>query len=100
MKAFSNNEAFSQMLVVAFAGQYRRTVVRRGSRRIVPMSDKIALGLGRVGPAAFAICRCEQRRPFAIEIDQFLGNGPPFRGVSVQQRRRTPLAQDGDNLPS
>src|SRR5262249_52960826 len=49
MKAGSSNESFSQMLVTALAGQDRRTVVRRGSRRVAPVPDKIALRLGRVG---------------------------------------------------
>ena len=44
--------------------------------------------------------RGKQRSPLAIEVDQFLGDGPPFRGVSVQKRWRAPLAQDGDDLPS
>ena len=100
MKAFSNDESFSQMLVDAFAGQDRWAVMRCGSRRIASVPDEIALGLGSVGPAAFFMCRGEQRSPFAIEVDQFLGNGPPFRGVSVQQRWRAPLAQNGSELPS
>src|ERR1700756_3390323 len=100
MKAFSDNESFGQMLVRTFAGQDRPTVVRRGSRSIASVPDEIALGLGRVSPATVFMCRGEQRGPFAIEVDQFLGNGPPFRGVSVQQRWRAPLVQNGDELPS
>src|ERR1700735_2325805 len=74
--------------------------MRRRSRRIAPPPHEIVLGLGGVGPAAFVMCRGEQRRPFAIEVDQFLGDGPPFRGISVQQRWRALLAQDGNELPS
>ena len=74
--------------------------MRRGSRGIAPVPDEIALRLGRVGSATFFMRRGEQRGPFAIEVDQLLGNGPPFRGVGVQQRRRAPLVQDGDELPS
>ena len=72
----------------------------RGPGGIAAVPDEIALRLGRVGRAAFPVRRGEQRGPFAIEVDQFLCNGPPFRRVGVQQRRRAPLLQDGDELPS
>src|SRR5262249_30784782 len=35
-----------------------------------------------------------------IEVDQLLGNRPPFRRISVQQRWRTPIAQNADELPA
>ena len=98
MKALSNNESLSQLLVNAFAGQDRRTVVGRGSRSIASAPDEIALGLGRVD--CFAMCRGEQSSPFTIEIDQFLGNGPSLRGVCMQQKGRAPLTEDRDQLPS
>src|SRR5215469_14077979 len=99
MEALSNNESFSQMLVDAFAGQNRRTVVRCSSRSIAPTPNKIALDLGRIGSATFSMCRGEQRSPFAIEVNQFLSNGPPFRRISMQQRWRAPLAEDEGELP-
>src|SRR5580700_203224 len=100
MKAFSNDEPFSQMLVDAFAGQDRRAVMCCGSRRVASVPDEVALGLGGASSVTFFMRRGEERSPFAIEVDQFPGNGPPFRRVSVQQRWRAALAQDGGELPT
>ena len=100
MKALPDDESLCQMLVSVFTGQDRRAVVRRSSRGIAAVLDEIALRLGRVGPAALAMRGGEHRGQFPIEVDQLLGNGPPFAGISVQQGRRAPLLQNGDELPS
>ena len=84
VKALSDDEAFGQMLMGTLASQKRRTVMRRRPRSVTAMPDEIALSLVRVGPAAAVIRRCEQGGPFTVEINQFLGNGPAFRGIGVQ----------------
>src|SRR5207302_6187295 len=99
-KALSDDESFSQMLVGRFAGQNRWAVLCRCSRGIASAPDEIALGLGRVSCRAVPMDGGEQLGPFTIELDQFLGNGSPFRGVGMQQGRRAPLAQDRGQLPS
>ncbi len=60
------------------------------------MPDEIALGLGRIEPFA----RRQQGGPFAIEVDQLLGDGLAFRRVGMQQARRAALPQHRGELPS
>ena len=99
VKALADHKAFCQMLVGTPAGQERRTVVRRSSRGVAAVLDEIALGRGRVGAMPF-MRRVQHRRPFTIEVDQFLCDGSPFRRVCVQQRSRTSVLQDRHQLPS
>ena len=56
MKTLSNNKSFSQTLINTFAGEDRRTVVRRGSSSIAPVLNEIVLGFGRVGAATVFMC--------------------------------------------
>src|SRR5450631_1822999 len=50
MKAHANRKPRGQMLIGRLAGEDRRTVMGRGSRRVAPVPDEIALRLRRVEP--------------------------------------------------
>jgi len=76
------------MLMPRFGRQDRWGIVRRGARGVARVLDKIVLGLARVCGIALAICRRQDRGPFAIEVDQLLGNGVAFGRIAVQEVRR------------
>ncbi len=100
VKARADDESFGQVLAGALAGQERGRVVCRRSRGVASGSDEIVLRLGRIGGAPICMGRGDDLSPFAIEIDQLLGDGAALCGVGVQQRRRTAAAQNGSKLPS
>ena len=85
MKAHADRQPLGQMLMGRLAGEDRRAVVGRRSRRVAPVPDEIALRLGRIEPFRFSISTSEDLGPFAIEVDQLLGDGLTFRRVGMQE---------------
>ena len=96
VEAHADHETFGQILMARFGEEERRLVLGRRSRRVVSMLDEISLHLRRIDP--FAVRRrlhgrAEHFGPLAIEFDQLLGNGLPFRRVGVEQRGCAPTPQ-------
>ena len=96
MKAHADLKTLGQMLMGCLAGEDRGSVTGRGPRRVAPVPHKVALRLGRIEPFA----RCEQGGPFAVEVDQFLGDGLAFRRIAMQEAGRAALPQHRRQLPS
>ena len=96
MKAHANSKPLGQMLMGCLSGEDRGTVAGRGSCRVAPVPHKVALRLGRIEPFA----RCQQGGPFAVEVDQFLGDGLTFRRIAVQEAGCAALLQHRRQLPS
>ena len=71
-------------------------IARRRPRRVAAVLDEIALRLRRIE----ALARCQQRGPFAIEVDQLLGDRLALRRIGVQQVRRAAPAQHRRQLPA
>jgi hypothetical protein len=93
VEALANDEPLGEILVGVVADQKLRAIVRRSPRGVASVLDEIALKRCRVRPA-IVMLGGEQRGKFAVEVDQLLGDRPPFLGVGVQQARRTPAVQD------
>src|SRR4051812_48695995 len=91
MKALADHEPRRQRLMTRFSGQNRGTVARRRARGITAVPDEIALGRSRIERFAVSLCRRKHRGPFAVELDQFLGDRPALRGIAMEEARRAAL---------
>src|SRR5581483_12463222 len=96
MEALADQEALGKMLMTRLAGEKRRSIMRGRARGVAAILDKIALGLLGIG----ALGRCEDRGPFAVEIDQLLRDRLALRRIGVEEKRRAAPAQHRGELPA
>ncbi len=72
MKAHADRQALGEMLMRRLAGQQGRAIARRRAGGVAAVLDEIALRLGGIGALSTSAMTS---RPFAIEVDQLLGDG-------------------------
>ena len=97
-------KAGREMLERGLAANQRRRVPGRGPGGEAGLRDEVQLELCRIHALAFSFPDSFEGAlnilEIPIEVDQLLGDRPPFGGVGVQERRRAPALQDGSKLPS
>src|SRR5205085_7188231 len=96
MKTHADCQSVGKMPIAWLAGKKRRPIAGRRPGCVASMLHEIALRFGRIEPFA----RRHEGGPFAIEVDQLLGDGLTLRRVAMQKLRRTALAQHRSELPA
>ncbi len=99
MEALADDEALREVLVRATAGKDRRGVMRRGAGGVAAVANEIVLRPGGISAAGLG-GRGENPGPFAVEIDQLLGDRLALGRIGMQQTRLTLLAQHRGELPA